>query len=140
MLASDSNPSPVTSSPDVITVCSIISRLTVVFGAWKAGRQCMNFTFGLPLLSISVRFTWSDAVARSPHVRPWVLHGHWQSAAHERVPTKRDNYSHEMPPLATVTCHPTARITREGCTRTGSLRWTIYPVSIATSEIQASPG
>src|SRR5437879_8871652 len=45
-----------------------------------------------------------------------------------------------MPPLATVTCHPTARITREGCTRTGSLRWTIYPVSIATSEIQASPG
>ena len=34
-------------------VCSMISRPTVVFGSWNAGRQCMNFTFGLPVASSS---------------------------------------------------------------------------------------
>ena len=29
-------------------VFAIISLPTVVLGSWNAGRQCMNFTFGLP--------------------------------------------------------------------------------------------
>ena len=56
--ASDSNTSPVTSSPSGMFVASIISLPTTVFGSWKAGRQCMNFTFGLPDRSRSDRFTW----------------------------------------------------------------------------------
>ena len=32
-------------------VCSMISRPTVVFGSWNAGRQCMNFTFGFSVWS-----------------------------------------------------------------------------------------
>jgi hypothetical protein len=58
MLAGDSNTSPVTSSPEVMPVCSMISRPTTVFGSWKAGRQCMNLTFGLPAFSRSAELTW----------------------------------------------------------------------------------
>src|SRR5262245_60810437 len=58
MLAPDSKTSPVTSRPEVMPVCSMISRPTVVLGSWNAGRQCMNLTFGLPLLPSSAVLTW----------------------------------------------------------------------------------
>ena len=58
MLAGDPKTSRVTSNPEVIPVCSIISRPTVVFGSWNAGRQCMNLTLGLSEAAISVALTW----------------------------------------------------------------------------------
>jgi hypothetical protein len=39
-------------------VCSMISRPTVVFGSWKAGRQCMNFTAGFPEAVSRAELTW----------------------------------------------------------------------------------
>ena len=66
-------------------VCSIISRPTTVFGSWNAGRQCMNFTFGLPVFSNSAAFTWYGASSRDPLV-PDVLglaHRHPHVGVHE---------------------------------------------------------
>ena len=51
MLAFEVKTSSVTSRPLVMPVCSMISRPTTVFMSWKAGRQCMNLTAGLPVLS-----------------------------------------------------------------------------------------
>ena len=39
-------------------VCSMISRPTVVFGSWKAGRQCMNLTAGFPDAVSRAELTW----------------------------------------------------------------------------------
>ncbi len=58
MLAGDSKTSPVTSRPLLMPVCSIISRPTTVFGSWNAGRQCMNFTRGLPDFCNKAELTW----------------------------------------------------------------------------------
>ena len=55
MLVSESKTSPVTSSPDVIPVWSMISRPTTVLVSWNAGRQCMNFDRGFPLCPTDVR-------------------------------------------------------------------------------------
>ena len=38
--------------------CSAISLPTLVSVSWKAGRQCMNLTCGLPLAFISSALTW----------------------------------------------------------------------------------
>jgi hypothetical protein len=39
-------------------VCSMISRPTVVFGSWQAGRQCMNLTVGFPDAFSRAALTW----------------------------------------------------------------------------------
>ena len=41
-----------------MSVASIISLPTTVFGSWKAGRQCMNFTFRLPVAARRSALTW----------------------------------------------------------------------------------
>jgi hypothetical protein len=47
-----------TSRPEVMPVCSIISRPTTVFMSWNAGRQCMNLTAGLPDWRSRAALTW----------------------------------------------------------------------------------
>src|SRR5690349_13639074 len=58
ILAGELNTSPVTSRPEVMPVCSMISRPTMVFGSWNAGRQCMNLTAWFPVASIRAALTW----------------------------------------------------------------------------------
>ncbi len=67
MLAGERKTSSVTSSPPLIPVAAAISAPTFVFASWKAGRQCMNSTFALPVRSSSAVFTWygSSSFARS---------------------------------------------------------------------------
>src|SRR5262245_26008397 len=65
MLAADSKTSPVTSRPLVIPVCSMISRPTVVFGSWNAGRQCMNLTLLFPVASRRAVLTWYGVRSRT---------------------------------------------------------------------------
>ena len=54
---SDSKTSSVTSRPSM-PYSSKISSPTFVSRLWKAGRQCMNFTFGLPVRATTSLFTW----------------------------------------------------------------------------------
>src|SRR6476469_2589357 len=54
---SDSKTSSVTSRPSM-PYSSKIDWPTFVSRLWKAGRQCMNFTFGLPVRVITSLFTW----------------------------------------------------------------------------------
>ena len=56
-MAGDSKTSSVTSSADMPNF-STISLPTWVSVLWKAGRQCMNLTSGLPVAAIVCALTW----------------------------------------------------------------------------------
>ena len=58
MLAPDPKTSPVTSRPEVMPVCSMMSLPTTVLVSWNAGRQCMNLTARFPERSSRPALTW----------------------------------------------------------------------------------